>query len=60
VTTETEALTLIRRLKRDLMHARRFQPDTLQTYRNACIFAEGDIEEFLISVDGLKQPKEQT
>lgn len=31
-----EAVELLRRLKRDLMHARRFQPDTLDTYRRAC------------------------
>jgi hypothetical protein len=42
------AFDLLRRLKRDLMHARRFMPDTLQTYRRACTSAEADIEEFLL------------
>ena len=42
-----EAIALLERLKRDLMHARRFSPDTLDTYRRACSSAEGDIEEFL-------------
>ncbi len=42
-----EALPLLKQLKRDLMHARRFSPDTLNTYRTACTSAECDIEEFL-------------
>lgn len=41
------AIALLKRLKRDLEHARRFSPDTLNTYRHACVSAEGDIEEFL-------------
>ena len=46
--TLEEAIELLTKLKRDLMSARRFQPDTLQTYRRACSWAEGDIEEFLL------------
>jgi hypothetical protein len=45
--TLDDALVLLKRLKRDLMHARRFQPDVLHTYRRACTSAESDIEEFL-------------
>jgi len=42
-----EALGLLKRLKLNLMHARRFAPETLNTYRHACTNTEGDIEEFL-------------
>lgn len=41
------AIDLMKRLKRNLMHARRFAPDTMQSYRGACTEAEGDVEEFL-------------
>jgi hypothetical protein len=41
------AVTLFKRLKRDLMSARRFQADTLDTYRRACTSAETDVEEWL-------------
>lgn len=44
-----DAIELLKKLKRDLMQARRFLPDTLDTYRRACVSAEGDIEEFLAS-----------
>ena len=42
------SIELLKRLKRDLMHARRFGSDTLATYRRACSDAEAEIEEFLI------------
>jgi hypothetical protein len=42
------AVDLMKRLKRDLMHARRFGSDTLAAYRRACSSAEGDVEEWLI------------
>jgi hypothetical protein len=42
-----KAIQLLQGLKRDLMYARRFSPDTLDTYRRACTSAECDIEEFL-------------
>jgi hypothetical protein len=45
-TASETAIQLLKRLKRDLMHARRFQSDTLDTYRRACTSAECDIEEF--------------
>lgn len=48
-----DAITLLRRLKSDLMSARRFQPDTLHTYRRACTSAEGDIELFLNEIKEL-------
>lgn len=48
------AVTLLKRLKRDLMHARRFGTDTLATYRRACSEAEGDIESFLIENGHMK------
>jgi hypothetical protein len=47
---QNEAVGLLRRLKRDLMSARRFQPETLDTYRRACTSAETDIEGFLIAL----------
>lgn len=43
----TSAIELMKRLKRDLMHARRFGVDTLANYRRACSSAEGDVEEWL-------------
>jgi hypothetical protein len=43
----TSAIELMKRLKRDLMHARRFSADTLANYRRACSSAEGDVEEWL-------------
>lgn len=46
-TNQQEAVELLKHIKRDLMHARRFSSDTLDTYRRACTDAEGDIEEFL-------------
>ena len=46
----SDVVELLRRLKRDLMHARRFSSDTLATYRRACSSAEGDIEEFLATL----------
>jgi hypothetical protein len=42
------AAELFKRLKRDLMHARRFGADTLANYRRACSNAEGEVEEWLI------------
>jgi len=42
------AVELLKALKRDLMHARRFGPDTLAGYRRACSSAEGDVEAWLI------------
>jgi hypothetical protein len=42
------AVELLKRLKRDLMHTRRFGSDTLATYRRACSDAEAEIEAFLI------------
>lgn len=42
------AVELLKALKRDLMHARLFGPDTLANYRRACSSAEGDVEEWLI------------
>ena len=42
------AVELLKALKRDLMHARRFGPDTLANYRRACSSAEGDVEAWLI------------
>jgi hypothetical protein len=41
------AVELLRRLKRDLMHTRRFGDNTMASYRRACSSAEGDIEEWL-------------
>ncbi|PLC44518.1 hypothetical protein C0Q88_07515 [Ralstonia pickettii] len=46
--TLADAIAFMRRLKQNLMHARRFGSDTLQAYRNACVRAEGDVEEWLI------------
>lgn len=54
---ENEALALLKRLKSNLMHTRRFAPETLQSYRTACTNAEGDIEEFLNSVAEAKQKR---
>jgi hypothetical protein len=47
-----DGVKLLRRLKRDLMHARLHMPDTLDTYRRACTSAECDIEEFLATQRG--------
>lgn len=43
-----DAVALLRRIKSDLMHTRRFSTDDLNTYRNACTSTEGDVEEWLI------------
>lgn len=48
------AVELLKRLKRDLMHARRFGSDTLATYRRACSNAEYEVEEWLISNGHMK------
>jgi len=47
VQADAGAVALLKRLKRDLMHARRFGSDTLQAFKSACSQAEGDIEEWL-------------
>lgn len=48
---DAEAIALLKRLKRDLMHVRRFSfADTLDAYRRACTEAEGDIDEFLAAM----------
>ncbi|MCM2546164.1 hypothetical protein [Burkholderia glumae] len=53
--TELEsAVRLLRNLKSDLMHVRRFGSDTLATYRRGCSSAEGDVEEWLIEHGYLK------
>jgi|GEM_PF-2949113 len=41
------AVAMLKRVKRDLMHARLFGHDTLRAYKSACIRAEGDVEEWL-------------
>ena len=43
-----EAVQVLLRMKRNLEHQRRFGTDTLGGWRNACVQAEGDIEEWLI------------
>ncbi|MBN3839340.1 hypothetical protein [Burkholderia sp. Ac-20349] len=48
------AVNLLKALKHNLMHARRFGPDTLQNYRRACSSAEGDVEEWLIKHGHMK------
>ncbi|CAJ6625908.1 Uncharacterised protein [Burkholderia pseudomallei] len=48
------AVELLKALKRDLMHARRFGPDTLANYRRACSSAEGEVEEWLIKHGHMK------
>ncbi|HGO6128521.1 MULTISPECIES: hypothetical protein [Burkholderia cepacia complex] len=48
------AVELLKALKRDLMHARRFGPDTLANYRRACSAAEGDVEAWLIEHGHMK------
>lgn len=52
------AIALLKRLKRDLEHARRFSSETLHTYRQACISTEGDIEEFLNALAAQQEGKD--
>lgn len=54
-----DAIKFLKRLKSNLEHARRFSPDTLGNYRNACVQAEGDIEEFLIAAASGGQPADE-
>ena len=42
-----DAVAMLKLVKRDLMHARRFGADTLRTYKNVCVRVEGDVEEWL-------------
>lgn len=43
-----DAVKMLFRMKRNLMHQRRFGSDTLNAYRNTVAATEGDIEEWLI------------
>jgi hypothetical protein len=48
------AVELLKRLKSNLMHTRRFGDDSFASYRRACSTAEGDIEEWLIENGHMK------
>lgn len=55
--TLPEPVKLLFRIKRDLEQQRRFGIDTLTAWRNKLVYAEGDIEEWLIENGYIKTLK---